>query len=118
MDNNEVVEVVETEEILDDLVKFESNLEKLANEEDPTNKALIVQDLRESYSTLYTTSKEAVLNEAEIKEKYFRTLEALNVLSSKLAVATKEEATIQDIKEEVEEEEEITLEDTSAAFEI
>lgn len=101
----------ETRQYLD-LLGFEDALTSLTNATDPADVALIVQTIRESYSSLFVQA-EAALKETEVaNEKYIKTIKALGELSARLSTApVVASEVVEDKVEEVVEDVEETLDD-------
>ena len=92
----------ETSQYLD-LLGFEEALTTLTNATEPADVALIVQTIRESYSTLFVQAEVALKETEAANEKYIKTIKALGELSARLSTAPVVAAT--EAEEKVEEEE-------------
>ena len=96
----------ETNEYLD-LLGFEEALTALTNATEPADVALVVQTIRESYSTLFVQAEIALKETEAVNEKYIKTIKALGELSARLSTApvvAAAEAEAEEGEEEVDEE--------------
>lgn len=117
-------EVIETVEVDKDLVAFENELANFENAADAVERTMIIQNLRNNFSAIHTARGDAI-NKAELAElkaeesekQYINALKEMGRLSSRLSLVPEGTAVHTAAKvEEVEDEEDITFEDTRAAF--
>ena len=70
-----------------DLLGFEEALTALTAATEPADVALVVQTIRESYSTLFVQAEVALKETEAVNEKYIKTIKALGELSARLSTA-------------------------------